>query len=63
MACQNLSGVIVGIAPRATMRIAPDGPKKLHRLQEPFPFSGFPSGRCAVHVIKFQRSQNQIGTR
>ncbi|TKC80078.1 hypothetical protein FAZ69_30170 [Trinickia terrae] len=28
MACLNLSGVVVGIAPRATMRVAPDGPKK-----------------------------------
>jgi hypothetical protein len=27
LACLNLSGVIVGIRPRATMRIAPDSPK------------------------------------
>ncbi|WP_278648288.1 hypothetical protein, partial [Burkholderia lata] len=28
LACLNLSGVVVGITPRATMRVAPDGPKK-----------------------------------
>ncbi|TCK31904.1 hypothetical protein B0G84_1878 [Paraburkholderia sp. BL8N3] len=28
LACLNLSGVVVGKSPRATMRVAPDDPEK-----------------------------------
>jgi hypothetical protein len=59
LACTNLFGVVVRITPRATMRFAPDSPKKLGGFNEPISCPGFPSGRYAVHVIKFQSSQNQ----
>lgn len=36
LACVNLFGVVLGIAPRATMRFAPDGPKNGHSLEDLF---------------------------
>jgi hypothetical protein len=53
LACLNLSGVLVGITPRATMRVAPDDPKKplgfesriycqvIRQAGEPFTSSNF----------------------
>lgn len=61
LACTNLFGVVVRIAPRATMRFAPDSPKKLGGFKRPISCPGCPSGRYAVHVIKFQSSQKQLG--
>jgi hypothetical protein len=61
LACTNLFGVVVRIAPRATMRFAPDSPKKLGGFNKPISCPGCLSGRYAVHVIKFQSSQKQLG--
>lgn len=36
LACVNLFGVVVRIAPRATMRFAPDGPKNGSSLEDLF---------------------------
>jgi hypothetical protein len=36
LACVNLFGVVLGLAPRATMRFAPDGPKNGHSLEDLF---------------------------
>ncbi len=36
LACLNLSGVVVGIAPRATMRVAPGGPEKVLGFESRF---------------------------
>ncbi|RIJ86075.1 hypothetical protein RSP822_12095 [Ralstonia solanacearum] len=36
LACLNLSGVVVGMVPRATMRVAPDGPKNRRGFESRF---------------------------
>ena len=61
MACTNLSGVVVRNSPRATMRIAPDGPYNSSSFWKLVNLPGCPSGRLAVHVIKYQQSQNLMG--
>lgn len=55
LACLNLFGVIVGIAPRATMRFAPDDPNQWIGFEKPLWHSGSSAGRCAVYVINFSR--------
>ncbi|HEY0844819.1 MAG TPA: hypothetical protein VGE12_05600, partial [Noviherbaspirillum sp.] len=67
----EIVGVVVGLRKsirrhsgevlRATMRVAPDDPKKARGFnQQPIFMSGYSSGRCAVHVIQFLQSQNQV---
>src|SRR6476620_9450104 len=50
LACLNLSGVCWG-TPRATMRVAPDDPKKPLGFIKPIFMSGSSPGRLAVHII------------
>ncbi|MPW08639.1 hypothetical protein GCT19_23745 [Paraburkholderia sp. CNPSo 3155] len=59
LACLNLSGVVVGTAPRATMKFAPVAPTKSCGFRKPLCLPGCSTGRCAVHVIHSQSSQNQ----
>src|SRR3954469_12723900 len=62
LACLNLFGVLKGITPRATMRVAPNEPQNDGGFTyEPILVSGSSLGHCAVHVISCQRSQNQLG--
>ncbi|CAL8480925.1 protein of unknown function (plasmid) [Caballeronia sp. S22] len=61
LACLNLSGVVVGISPRATMRIAPDDPEKPIGFKSQFFWQVVRQANVPFTSSNFRLSQNQMG--
>jgi hypothetical protein len=61
MACTNLSGVVMGTTPRASMRIAPGGPDNRGSFKSSLTFQDFRQAGLPFTSSIFQQSQNQMG--